>query len=434
MPRPVGFAKLTQAVRRNELLVLASLLAGLVMALLLMTITWVTGTGLWAFPGYVAALAFRSMQTGGTLTFSWPQIAAGLGIHLATTLVLGGLFAWASPRLRQVLGLGDVAETPAYGLVGLSFGFGVFAVAWYGALPYANPIMVRGLDPTFFAIAHGVWGLCLGVTRKAWTQETPYARRSSASASPQPTPAASSHKAPSQASSGPASAGAGAQSAGEIATLEPEDDEDLAEEASTEDEDDGVQTATSGDELSPWPDPPDPDDDDADESGDGYASTGSTTSEPSSASDDEEEGLAMTEHARRSLRGLTDREPDLPPVHRALDTTLTHVAPGRAVCTIDADERLHDATGAVQSGVLISLAELAATIAMETESPEAEHATVASDVQVRGFVEEGHVVAEAEVTEVAGTVTLAKAEVRDAAGNVVVKATFQAVTHDESDD
>lgn len=431
----MAFAKLTQAVRRNELLVLASLLAGLVMALFLMTITWVTGTGLWAFPGYVAAIAFRSLQAGGTLTFSWPQIAAGLGIHVGTTLVLGGLFAWVSPRLREVLGLGDVAETPAYGLVGLGFGFGAFAVAWYGILPSANPIMVRGLDPTFFAIAHGVWGLCLGVTRKAWTQSTPYARRSSASASPQPTPAASSHKAPSQASSGPASAGAGAQSAGEIATLEPDEDEDVAGEASTEDEGD-VETATSGDELSPWPAPPDPDDEDTDESGgeDGYASTSSTSSEPSSTSDDEDEGLAMTDHARRSLRGLTDREPDLPPVHRALETTLTHVAPGRAVCTIEADERLHDATGAVQSGLLISLAELAATIAMETESPEAEHATVASDVQVRGFVEEGHVVAEAEVTEVAGTVTLAKAEVRDAAGNVVVKASFQAVTHDESDD
>jgi uncharacterized protein (TIGR00369 family) len=437
----VAFAKLTESVRRNELLVLASLLAGLVMALLLMSVTWVTGAGLWAFPGYVAATAFRSMQAGGTVAFGWPEIAAGFGLHLAVTLLLGGVFAWISPRLREALGLGDVSQTPAYGLVGLGFGLGAFATAWWGVLPYVNPLMVQGLDAGFFAIAHAVWGLCLGVTRKAWNQTTPYTTRQRASPSPEPTPATSSHKAPSTGGAGPTSATSSeAAEAGSVTTLQPDEDDQVDEEPEAEASTAGdervasANSADSDDELSPWPDPPEPDDyEDQDGSSDnGYASRGSSsTTRSTDDEDDEDDGIAMTEHARRSLRGLTDREPDLPPVHRALDTTLTHVAPGRAVCTIDAEERLHDATGAVQSGVLISLAELAATIAMETVAPEAEHATVGSEVQVDGFVEEGHVVAEAEVTEEAGTTTLAEAEVRNAAGEVLVTASFQAVRDDD---
>lgn len=468
--RHVAFAKLMESVRRNELLVLASVLAGLVMALFLMTITWATGAGLWAFPGYVAATAFRSLQTGATLGLSWPQITAGFAIHLGMTLVLGMLFAGLSPHLRDLFGLDDVAETPAYGLLGLGFGLTAFATAWWGVLPYANPVMVRGLDPMHFAIAHGVWGLCLGVTRKAWNQTAPQTTRSRASATPQATPATSSHKAPSTPPSGPAAASGATASEpveSDVATLEPDDpaegddvDEDeteTPEPAGGEAGSASEQTSPGGDDLSPWPAPPEPGDYDEDSEAEGTdngyasASSGSSASSASSSGsrsagssssndpkDDEEEheeeGLAMTEHARRSLRGLTNREPDLPPVHRALDTTLTHVAPGRAVCTIDADERLHDATGAVQSGLLISLAELAAAIAMETVAPEAQHSTVASEIQVEGFVEEGHVVAEAEVTEQAGTTTLAEAEVRDASGKVLVAASFQAATDDGADE
>jgi hypothetical protein len=335
----VAFAKLSQTVRRSELLVLASLLAGLVMALFLMTVTWMTGEGLWAFPGLVAATAFRSLQAGGALSFSWPQIAAGFGLHLLVALVLGGVFAWTSPRLRSAAGLDDVAETPAFGLLGLSFGIGAFATAWWGVLPSANPLLVQGLDATFFAVAHGIWGLCLGVTRKAWNQTAPYAsRRPQASPSPEPTPAASSHKAPS--SSAGAAAAAETQASG-VTTLTPEPDEGDDEAPDEDDEDEEEQTAVnragSNDELSPWPDPPEPDEGDDEETASDDGSPSSSSSSPSTTtSGAEDEGVAMTEHARRSLKGLTGEEPDLPPVHRQLDTTLTHVAPGRAVCTIDA--------------------------------------------------------------------------------------------------
>jgi uncharacterized protein (TIGR00369 family) len=444
----VAFAKLSAALRRNELVLLASVLAGLVMALVEMAATWVAGAGLWAFPGYVAATVLRSMQAGGTLTFSMNEIALGMGLHLVVAVVVGGLFAALAPRLREATGLDGIAETPAYGVLGLGFGLATFAVAWWGLLPYANPVMVQGLDPTFLGAAHGIWGLSLGVTRKAWNQTAPNVTRR-ASTTAQPTPAGSRHKAPASGStSGPSAA---EEATAEVETLQPQrpveparedpqpSDPDEDPEPADEEANDGTSAASSGeDELSPWPDPPDASPDESEEEAedsreDGYATpdTGRSSTDASEEADDGDEGLAMTEHARRSLRGLTDREPDLPPVHEALNTTLTHVAPGRAVCTLDASERLHDATGAVQSGLLISLAELAAAVAMETEAPEAEHSTVASEVQIEGFVEEGHVVAEAEVTEQAGTTTLAEVEVRDASGQVLVAASFQAVTADD---
>lgn len=447
----VAFDKLTGAVRRNELLLLASVLAGLVMALFEMALTWATGAGLWSFPGFVSATVFRSLQTAGTsVSFSMTQILSGLALHLGVAMVMGGLFAWLSPKLRDALGLDSISETPSYGLLGAGFGLGVFAVAWYGALPYANPVMVEAMDPRFLAMAHAAWGLSLGVTRKAWIQKSPRVSRSSSS-STRPAAAGSAHKAPSG-SSGASHSGSGASA--DIATLDPEEGEDdefqgwpePEEPSSEEDEEPSAEpsaTANAGsDDLSPWPDPPDEDEDsEGEDAGDnGYTSPSpsptetSTSSSPStSTQDDEEGGISMTEHARRSLRGLTDREPDLPPVHRQLNTTLTHVAPGRAVCTIEADDTLHDMTGAVQSGILISLGELAATVAMETVAPDSKHATVSSQIDVEGSVEEGHVVAEAEVTEQAGTTTITEVEVRNAAGETLVRARFQAATGEADD-
>lgn len=443
----VAFKKLTGAIRRNELLLLASVLAGLVMALFEMALTWATGAGLWTFPGFVSATVFRSLQTAGaSVSFSMTQILAGLAMHLGVAIVMGGIFAWLSPKLRDALGLDGISETPSYGLLGAGFGVATFAVAWYGALPYANPIMVEAMDPRFLAMAHAAWGLSLGVTRKAWIQKSPRVSRSSSTAA-RPAAAGSAHKAPSG-SSGASHSGSTASA--DIATLDPEeDDEDEFQgwpepDESSSEATDETETATStrSDDLSPWPEPPDEDEESEDAGENGYASpsshsTGSSTtsSSPSHTSEDDEDedGISMTDHARRSLRGLTDREPDLPPVHRQLNTTLTHVAPGRAVCTIQADDTLHDMTGAVQSGILISLGELAATVAMETVAPDSQHAMVSSQIDVEGSVEEGHVVAEAEVTEQAGTTTITEVEVRNAAGDTLVRARFQAATGEADD-
>lgn len=456
----VALAKLSQAVRRNELLLLASLLSGLVMALFVMALGWADGMGIWAFPGYVSAVAFRSLQAGGIHALTVEQIAAGLALHMFVALFVGVLFARIAPRVREALGLDAIAETPAYGLLGAGFGASVFAVAWWGILPYANPVMLQGVDPMHFGIAHGVWGLCLGVTRKAWAHQSPSIARDGSPPS-NAAPVAAGHAGSSSSASASGSPTKGQASStsqdedeepgAEARMLQPEDPTAVEAEAGPgthEDPNWGEAGAGSGvedDDLSPWPDPPKEDDDPyaeeddprAGSSNDGLSGTSSSASRSASSDsageDEDDEPVYVTEHARRSLRGLTGQEPEIPPVHRMLKACLTHVAPGRAVCTLDGGQRQHDATGVVQAGMLASLAEVTAAVAMRTVAPEEEHVIVTSTIEVDGEVDEGHIVAEAQVTEQAGTTTLAEVEVRDATGQVLLDASFQAVSDEEAD-
>jgi len=457
--------KAVDAVRRNELLVLTSLLAGLLMAVLQMALDWIAHGGLWRFPGTVAAVAFRSLQTPGQFGFSILHIATGLASHVLVALALGGLFAKLASAIENNLHL-STGDGVGNAIVGGAYGLGVFAVAWWGVLPHANPLMVAALQPTVFGAVHVVWGITLGSFRTAWESSRSISRSTASRSTGQPTPSPSDASASRQASTGPADS---AHHADDTTDERREGMKAPAGPAASEGGFEGVDLETSSvGRGEPGLDPSlrngnrngdrngkhngsrngeheqrqangaqrheSEADDSADEEPAGSADfegAFGSLGDDSDDGDDEDVDL-MTRHAKRSLAGLTGNDPELAPVQERLQATLTHVAPGRAVCAVDADEDVHDIAGTIQSSFLLSLAEVAASIALRTEFPDTEHGIVGVTSEVHKTAQSGHIVAEAVVTEAAGTSRLVEAEVRSEQGEVLIEAAFNGVGEDET--
>jgi hypothetical protein len=132
----------------------AGLVAGVVMGMVEMLFSALSGEGFWTPLVFIGATVLRDLQS---LTPPAPflPVAVLLGMtgHLVTSMALGLVFAWlTAPRLRGwfALVLGGIV----YGLI-------VFAATWFIVLPLVDPVMFE-LDATLFAISHVVWGATLG--------------------------------------------------------------------------------------------------------------------------------------------------------------------------------------------------------------------------------------------------------------------------------
>lgn len=128
----------------------AGLRAGLVMGLLLCAKTAADGSGFWLPMRAIAAL----WRGAPALLGGAPTIALGVGTHLVTAALLGGIFAsllGRGARPRAALGLG------------LAYGAVVWAVMTFAVVPAFDPVLARrlALMPVWWLSAHLAYGALL---------------------------------------------------------------------------------------------------------------------------------------------------------------------------------------------------------------------------------------------------------------------------------
>lgn len=107
----------------------------------------------------------------------------------------------------------------------------------------------------------------------------------------------------------------------------------------------------------------------------------------------------VTDEAASKLERLAGEVPELPPIQEKLGARLEDVDEGRATFAMEASRDLHNIVNVVHGGVLTSLAELAASLALFTTLDADEAFTfVSQTTNYERPVIEGRVEAEAEIT------------------------------------
>jgi hypothetical protein len=125
------------------------ILAGLVMAIWLTSILWLTGTGFWTLLNPIANTFWRAAPLGPT--FSGPAVIIGLVVHVLMSVLFGVMIAaaaWWLPLARSTVIAG-----------GAVFGSALWAVMQYGIWRAADPAAARVITPWMFLSAHLIFGL-----------------------------------------------------------------------------------------------------------------------------------------------------------------------------------------------------------------------------------------------------------------------------------
>ena len=133
----------------------AGLLASIVMGMVEMVFEGTSGNGFWSPLVFIAATVLRQLQSVPTpVPFMALPVVLGLMGHMMNSMILGLVFGLISSRFAMGRGA-LVGAGVAYALV-------VFAMTWYLVLPAIDPVMLKQ-NATFFATAHVMWGLALGL-------------------------------------------------------------------------------------------------------------------------------------------------------------------------------------------------------------------------------------------------------------------------------
>ncbi len=125
------------------------IIGGLVMAIWLTFILWLTGTGFWTLLNLIANTFWRGAPLGPE--FSGLAVVIGLVVHLLMSVLFGMLIAvaaWRLPAPRSLVIAG-----------GALFGSVLWAVMQYGIWRAADPAAARVITPWVFASAHLLFGL-----------------------------------------------------------------------------------------------------------------------------------------------------------------------------------------------------------------------------------------------------------------------------------
>lgn len=139
----------------NKKVLVASLIASVIMAMMEMVYEWLFGVGFWAAPTFIAATIFRDLQAVALpVPFALFPVVLGILGHMMLSVILGVLF---------VAALGGRLASRAAGIIyGTVYALVIFALMWFIVLPLIDPVMLA-LNPYVFALAHIVWGIVLGV-------------------------------------------------------------------------------------------------------------------------------------------------------------------------------------------------------------------------------------------------------------------------------
>jgi uncharacterized protein (TIGR00369 family) len=114
----------------------------------------------------------------------------------------------------------------------------------------------------------------------------------------------------------------------------------------------------------------------------------------------------MADEAVEAFEGLLGEAPSVPPIQEKLGATLTEVDEGEATFAMEASRDQHNMVDVVHGGVLTSLAELAASVAVLTTLDDDEAFTfVSQTTHYERPVVEGRVEAHAEVARRGSRIT-----------------------------
>ncbi|MBI3763848.1 MAG: hypothetical protein HY260_18545 [Chloroflexi bacterium] len=141
--------------------IIGGLLGGAAIALVGIGYGLISGKGIWLPVNLVAATALRAMQSQSLeslMQFNVAALVVGLVIHITMSIGLGEVFSFILPALPG---------RPLYW--GPVIGPMLLIGATIAALPIVNPVMVRNVDLTSFALANVLYGLLLGW----WIDRTP---------------------------------------------------------------------------------------------------------------------------------------------------------------------------------------------------------------------------------------------------------------------
>ncbi|HEX8006725.1 MAG TPA: hypothetical protein VF482_09900 [Trebonia sp.] len=123
--------------------------AGVVMAVWLMVVTWITGSGFWTPLNLVAHTFYRSAPLNAT--FSAPAMVIGLAVHMTVAGIFGiaiAAFAQRRPAKRSLVIAGGIL------FVGV-----VWPVMQYGVWYSLDKMAAGEVTTWIFAFGHLVFGL-----------------------------------------------------------------------------------------------------------------------------------------------------------------------------------------------------------------------------------------------------------------------------------
>lgn len=128
----------------------AGTLAGLVMALAMMGYMAYRGRSLWRMPDLIAVMWMGEEVADGRL--GWATLV-GFATHVATSAVMGIVavpFIDGLSRWRTVL-------------VASAYAIASYPVAFSAVITWANPLMIERTELVPMTVAHGIFGVVLGL-------------------------------------------------------------------------------------------------------------------------------------------------------------------------------------------------------------------------------------------------------------------------------
>jgi hypothetical protein len=167
-------------VRALRIGVPAGIGAGAVMAVWLMVVMWMTGSGFWLPLNLVAHAFYRSAPLNDT--FSAPALVIGLAVHMTVAVIFGTAIAALVQRLP-----GQRSLVIAGGILFVAV---VWPVMQYGVWYWIDERAAEGVTGWVFAVAHLIFGLvAASIAAVAVADDETVTRgRHAAVSTPQPDP------------------------------------------------------------------------------------------------------------------------------------------------------------------------------------------------------------------------------------------------------
>ncbi len=138
---------MTKATLRSA--VLGGVLGGVMMAVWLMFILWLTGIGFWTLLNLITNTFWRAVPLDGK--FSVWSLIIGLVAHVIVALIFGSLIAlaaWLLPVSRTLI----IASGALFGPI-------IWVVMQYGIWRAVDPAAAQIITPWVFAVAHLIFGV-----------------------------------------------------------------------------------------------------------------------------------------------------------------------------------------------------------------------------------------------------------------------------------
>jgi uncharacterized OsmC-like protein len=140
---------------------IGGIIGGVMMAVWLMFILWLTGTGFWTLLNLITNTVWRSAPLGSK--FSLAAVIIGLIVHVLVSFLFGSLIvvaAWRLPGPRSLI----IASGALFGPV-------IWLVMQFGIWHAVDPAAAQVITPWVFAVAHLIFGLLAAATAAILTSD-----------------------------------------------------------------------------------------------------------------------------------------------------------------------------------------------------------------------------------------------------------------------